>query len=131
MLVTAVPAYLTYLAIVLSRASETPLTQVDYRLPALIVIGASIGLNILLEIVGAMVWSADGTLIDERDRSIDRMGERVGASFIVIAGLAAMLMAMFEWEWFWIGNMLMLGFFIAAIIASVAKVAAYRQGAAA
>src|SRR5690606_34675296 len=126
MLITAVPTYLTYLAIVLSRSADTTLTEVEYRWPALIVIGAAIALNILLEIIGAMVWSAEGTLIDERDRSIDRLGERAGVSFVLIASLAAMLMAMFEWDWFWIGNVLILGFVLSAMVGSISKVAAYR-----
>ncbi len=65
---------------------------------------------------------------DERDRDIDRFGTNIGQAFLVVGGLAGLLMAMAEWEWFWIANVLYLGFALSAILEGVAEVVAYRRG---
>ena len=41
---------------------------------------------------------------DQRDREIYRFGETVGQAFVVIGGVGAMLLALFEFEYFWIAN---------------------------
>lgn len=40
----------------------------------------------------------------------------VGQSFVVIGGVAALLMAMAEWEHFWIANVIYLAFVLSAIL---------------
>ena len=52
----------------------------------------------------------------------------MGQAWIVIGALAAMLMAMAEWDWFWIANVIYFGFAIGSIFECVAKVVAYRRG---
>jgi hypothetical protein len=39
-----------------------------------------------------------------------------------------MLLAIFEFDHFWIANAIYLGFVLSAIIGSLAKIAAYREG---
>lgn len=132
MLVTTIPAYVIYVSVVVGNAGGGPLYEADYVWPALITIGAVIAANIVLGIVvGIATGIAVGkgaAIADERDRQIEQMGERVGSSFIVIGGVAAMLMAMAEWHGFWIANTLFLGFMVAGVVASVAKVVAHRWG---
>ena len=65
---------------------------------------------------------------DQRDREIYRFGEYIGQSFVVIGGVAALLMAMAEWDHFWIANVIYLAFVLSAILGSVAKIVAYRPG---
>ena len=65
---------------------------------------------------------------DQRDREIYRFGEYIGQSFVVIGGVAALLMAMAEWGHFWIANIIYLGFVLSAVLGSVAKIVAYRWG---
>lgn len=125
MLITSIPAYLIYLSIVLS--SGDPLTEAPYVWPALITIGATIVANIVLGIIASIVWHKDSRM-DERDRTIERLGDRVGNSFIVIGSVGAMLMAMAEWHGFWIANTLFLSFFVSGVIGSIAKISAYRWG---
>lgn len=65
---------------------------------------------------------------DQRDREIYRFGEYIGQSFVVMGGVAALLMAMAEWDHFWIANVIYLAFVLSAMLGSVAKIVAYRRG---
>jgi hypothetical protein len=127
MLITSIPAYLVYLSIVLTNSAGGPLHEAPYVLPALITIGATVVANIVLGIIAAIAFPRDSRM-DERDRTIERLGDRVGNSFIMIGALGAMLMAMAEWDWFWIANALFLSFFVAGVVGSIAKISAYRWG---
>ena len=64
----------------------------------------------------------------ERDREIARFSTHAGQAFLVIGGLAALLMAMAEWDWFWIANTLYLGFALSGILEGTTKVVSYRRG---
>ena len=91
----------------------------------------SIGLSIVASIVGTIVVSIvwrDGGKKDQRDREIDRIGEYTGQSFLVIGGLAGLILAMLEVDWFWIANALYLGFVLSALLGSVTKIGLYRRG---
>lgn len=133
MLVTTIPAYAIYATVVVTGADGGPLHEAEYQWPMLITIGAVILANIVLGIVMGialgMALGKGASLVDERDRQIERMGERVGSSFVVLGGVAALLMALVEWHWFWIANTLFLGFMVAGVVSSIAKVSAYRWSA--
>ena len=45
----------------------------------------------------------------------------------MIGSLGAMVLALFEADWFWIANAIYLGFVLSAIVASATKLAAYRE----
>ena len=63
-----------------------------------------------------------------RDREIARSGE-FGSRWFVVAGAAAGLaMAMARWDYFWIANVIYLGFVLWAVAGSALKLAAYRRG---
>lgn len=127
MLVVAVVAYVGYLVAVLGRAGDAPLAEVPYAAGLLWSIGASIVAGIVLGIV-AGIASPRGRRTDERDREIVRFGENIGQSFVVIGGVAALLMAIFEVGYFWIANVVYLCFVLSAVLGSIAKVVAYRWG---
>ncbi|MBT2514874.1 hypothetical protein [Arthrobacter sp. ISL-30] len=128
MLVVSLAAYVTYLAIILGRAAGAPLHEVPYVATMLWTIGgaivASIGLNILFSVI---LRDGEGKK-DQRDREIYRFGEYIGQSFLVIGGVAALVMSMAEFPYFWIANAVCLAFFLSAVLGSVAKVIAYRRG---
>ena len=126
--VLAVAAYTTYLVIVLGLAQAAPLTEVDY-VPALLwTIGASIVAAIVIHIIVAMISPRDADKKDQRDRQIYRFGEYVGQSFVVIGAVAAMLMAMFRFDYFWIANLIYLCFALSAILGTITKIVSYRRG---
>ncbi|MCW4384800.1 hypothetical protein OH146_03320 [Salinibacterium sp. SYSU T00001] len=126
MLVLAVTGYGVYVGLVLSRVGSQPLPNVDY-VPAM-----------LWTICGAIVASIIAHMFlmhpdkrekrDRRDLEIDRFGEFIGHGVLVAGALAALLLAMVQAEHFWIANVIYLAFAVSAIVASIAKLVAYRSG---
>jgi hypothetical protein len=126
--VVAVCAYGTYLVIIVGRAGQIPLTEVHYVGTLLWTVGASIVAAIVLHIAAGLVSPNGGRRKDQRDREINRFGEHVGQSLVVVGAVGALLMAMAELRYFWIANTIYLAFVLSAILGSVAKIAAYRRG---
>jgi hypothetical protein len=117
-----------YLAILLGRQDGSRLADVSYVAPMLWTIGASIVASIVLHIGAGIINRKDGHLKDQRDREINQRGDHIGQSFVVVGGVAAMGMAMAEWPYFWIANVIYLCFHLSAITGSAAKLVAYRNG---
>ena len=125
--VLAVGSYAAYLVIVLGQAAVIPLTSVPYAAPMLWTIGASIVISIVLHILIRMA-SPRNAGKDQRDREIYRFGEYVGQSFVIAGAVAALIMAMVSLDYFWIANVIYLAFVLSAVLGSITKVIAYRQG---
>ena len=89
-----------------------------------VAIVASIIGRILVEILSP----SESTRGDIRDKEIDRLGERVGSSFVVIGALGALVLAMFDADGFWIANTVYLCFVLSAVVSSITKLVAYRRG---
>ncbi|MCO4275433.1 hypothetical protein [Pseudarthrobacter cellobiosi] len=126
--VVATGSYGVYLAIVLGMAGTMPVAEVPYVAPLLWTIGASIAASIALNILLGIISPKEAGKKDQRDREIYRFGEYIGQSFVVIGGVAALLLAMAEVDHFWIANVIYLTFVLSAILGSVAKIVAYRRG---
>lgn len=126
--VVAIGAYAIYLIIILGRARSMPIAEVPYVATMLSAIGGAIAVSILLNIVVGSASPRDVGKKDQRDREIYRRGEYIGQSFLVIGGVAAMVMAMARVDHFWIANAIYLAFVLSAILGSVTKVVAYRRG---
>ncbi|MEU7909935.1 hypothetical protein [Microbispora bryophytorum] len=75
----------------------------------------------------AIVNPRASRVIDARDKEIGRLGDYTGQAFIVIGALAAMLMAVAEWDWFWIADVIYLFFVLSAVLGDVAKIILYRK----
>jgi hypothetical protein len=132
MLVIAVAGLVIYLGLVLTARDGGPLDEVVYQPLMLGTIAAAIVAGIVTSIIfsiqARLADESDLSQPDERDKAIDRMGTNVGQAFLVIGSLAALLMALAEWDWFWIANTIYLGFVLSGIFEGLAKVAAYREG---
>ena len=127
-LVTSAGAYAVYLVIMLGRLASTPVAQVPYISVLLWTTGASI----VATIVGR-IWSrrparatAAGRTCGTRRSS--RFGEYASRWFLVAGAAAALLMAMAKADYFWIANVIYLGFVLWAVAGSVLKLVAYRRG---
>ena len=46
----------------------------------------------------------------------------------MIGGLAGLVLAMVEADWFWIANAIYLGFVLSAMLSSATKIGLYRRG---
>ena len=71
---------------------------------------------------------SDSRRADVRDRDISRFGDHVSRWFVIGGAAAALLMAMARWEYFWIANVIYLGFVLWAVVGSAVKLVAYRRG---
>ena len=128
-LVVAVVGYTVYLSLVLPQVvAGVPVTDVDYVPVMLWTIGGAIVVTIVLRILVEIVFPSESTKGDVRDREIDRLGTRVGSSFIVIGALGALVLAMLEADWFWIANVIYLCFVLSALLESITRLVAYRRG---
>jgi cell division protein FtsW (lipid II flippase) len=127
MLVVSACAYAIYLLIVLGRRGEAPLTEVAYASTMLWTIAGAIVASIVLHIVVSIADGSGGKK-DQRDREINRFGEHIGQSFVVLGGVVALVMALLELDHFWIANAIYLAFVLSALLSSTAKIFAYRKG---
>jgi len=127
-LMSSTVSYAVYLAVISLRAQHGPVAHVPYVSALLWATGASV----LASIIGSTLFEAarpgEGRQRDVRDREIYRFGEYTSRWFIVAGVAAAMLMAMARWDYFWIANVIYLGFTLWAIGGSVIKLVAYRRG---
>lgn len=128
MLVVSVVGYAVYVAVVLSRVDGGSLAAAPYAGVLLWTVGGAIVANIVAEIGMGVVNPRASRVRDVRDREIGRLGDHVGQAFVVIGAVSAMLMALAEWEWFWIANVVYLCFVLSAVVGSLAKVIVYRRG---
>ncbi|MEU4771566.1 hypothetical protein [Micromonospora sp. NPDC023644] len=126
-LVVAVLGYSAYVALIASRADGRSLPDVPYANALLWTVGAAIAASIVAETGMAVVNPRASRARDVRDREIGRLGDHVGQSFVVIGAVAAMLMAMVDWDRFWIANVIYLCFVLSAIVGGITKVVVYRR----
>lgn len=128
MVAVTIVSYATYLAVVLGRPGDAPLVQEPYVSPLLWTVGAAIAASIALHITVAALSPECANTKDQRDREIHRFGEYIGQSFVVIGGVAGLVLAMADAEQFWIANAIYLAFVLSAILGSTAKIVFYRLG---
>ena len=133
LLTVAVAAYAVYLFLILGGPADVPLVERPYVVPMLWTIGGAIVAGIVLSIFSGIltgIISRRGTVDkkDQRDKEINRLGEHIGSSFVVIGGVSALILAWIEVPYFWIANVIYLGFVLSGIVASIAKLVAYRRG---
>jgi MFS family permease len=131
-LIVGIVGTIVYTIILFQAAGGGPVSEVDWVPIMLWMIGASIVVAIVVSILWGIVASIrhpdDVGTSDQRDRDIARMGNRVGESFLVIAGLGVIVLCAFEVDWFWIANTMYYGFAVSTIVGGIASVIAYRRG---
>ena len=127
-LVTSAGAYLVYLVIVAGRVASTPVAQVPYVSVLLWTAVASIVASVVGRTLVETARPSDSRRRDVRDKEINRFGEHASRWFIVAGAAAAFFMALAKWDYFWIANVIYLGFVLWAVVGSVVKLVAYRRG---
>lgn len=124
-LVVGVPTLLLYLAFVLPQVLGKPIAEVSWVEPMILAIVGFVVANVLGNVVAAAANPGEADKNDERDREIDRVGERVGNWLIVAGAITALILAMTRADHFWIANAIFLGGIAGALLSSVTKIAAY------
>lgn len=87
-------------------------------------------------IVGSIIWGIvagarkedASSRADERDIRITQAGERVGQAFLVLGGIAAIVMCAMAVHPFWIAQTIFAGFALSALIGGIASLIMYRVG---
>lgn len=126
--VIALVGYALYAVVVLARLNGRAVSETPYIDAMLWTMGLGIVAGIVSGIWFGIAARDDGLQTDERDQEINRFGEHIGQSFVVIGGISALVLAMFEVPHFWIANVLYLSFVLSAVLGSMAKIAVYRRG---
>ena len=121
-------AYGMYLVLVLGGAQGAALVDASYVPAMLWTIGGAILAAILLNILVGIFSARDAGRKDQRDKEINRLGEHIGQSFVILGAVLALVFAITGVDAFWIANVIYLAFVLSAILGSVAKIIAYRRG---
>ena len=124
-LVVGVPTLLVYVALVLPQVLGKPIAEVSWVQPMIFTIIGFVVANILGNVVAAASNPGEADKNDQRDREIDRVGERVGNWLIIAGSIAALVLAMARADHFWIANAIFVGGIAGALLSSVTKIAAY------
>jgi uncharacterized membrane protein (DUF485 family) len=124
-LIVAVPTLLVYVALVAPQVLGKPIAEVSWVQPMIFAIVGFVVANVLGNVVAAASNPREADMNDERDREIDRFGERVGNWLIIAGSIAALVLAMASADHFWIANAIFLGGIAGALLSSVTKIAAY------
>jgi hypothetical protein len=127
-LVTSAGAYLVYLAIILGRVASTPVAQVQYASVLLWTTLASVVASTLGRALVETARPSDSRRSDVRDKEISRFGEFASRWFIVAGAAAGFFLALAKADYFWIANVIYLGFVLWAAGGSAVKLVAYRRG---
>lgn len=132
-LIASAAGLVYYLAVVLPPLLQgRPVGEIDWVWPMVWSIVGAIVASIVISIVwGILAGMANPEVehtADLRDREIEQLGDRVGQAFMVIGGLVALVLAMIEGPWFWIGNAIFLGFFLSAFLGGLTRLAVYHRG---
>ena len=127
-LLTSAGAYAVYLVIILVRLASIPAAEVPYVAVLLWTAGASIVANTVGRVLVETVSPSESRRGDVRDRDVSRFGEYASRWFLVAGAAAALVMAMAKWDYFWIANVIYLGFVLWAVAGSALKLVVYRRG---
>jgi hypothetical protein len=127
-LVAVAGAYAVYLAIILGRVQGTPVSEVPYVSVLLWTTVASVVASTLGRTLIETARPSDSRRKDVRDREIYRFGEYASRWFVVGGAAAGFFLALAKVDYFWIANVIYLGFVLWAIVGSVLKIVAYRRG---
>jgi hypothetical protein len=123
-------ATITYFAVVLPRLGDRPVAAVSWVVPMLWTIGATVvGTIVGVIVVSIAAGIANRGVVeskeDVRDKQIDRYGDRLAQAVTAFGAAAALALAMFEVDHFWIGSALFLVGSIGATLGAIAKIYAY------
>ncbi len=124
-LVVGVATLVVYLAVVVPQVLEKPVAEVDWVQPMLVAIVVFVVANVAGNVLAAASDPREADRHDERDREIDRYGERVGSWLVIAGAIVALGLAMAGIDQLWIANAIFLGGLAGALLSSVTKIAAY------
>jgi heme/copper-type cytochrome/quinol oxidase subunit 2 len=124
-LVVAVATLAVYGTWTLSQALGKPVAEIGWVQPMIYSIVGFVVLNVLGNVVAAATNPKEADKSDQRDKEINRFGERVGNYLMIAGSCVALVLTMAAADRFWIGNAIYFAGILAALGASGTKIAAY------
>ena len=124
-LLVAVATLVTYGGTIASQALTKPVAEISWVQPMIYSIVGFIVANIVGNVIAAASNPKEADKHDQRDKEIDRFGERVGNYLLIAGSCAALVLAMAAADRFWIGNAIYFAGILGSLGASVTKIAAY------
>ena len=126
-LVVTSAVYAAYVLRVMGRA-VVPISETPFESTLWWALGASVVAAVVVRVVAEIITPSESYKVDSRDHEIERLSVVRTWWFLIAGAFAAMLMAMAQWPYFWIANVIFLGFVLQAVAGSVVKLVAYRRG---
>lgn len=138
-----------YVAVIVGRASSTPVEQVAWIAPMAWALGAIVAVAIVVMILAAIADEVAAGVrseiekrvdpagvqtsrrkadSDERDKHIERHGDRWTGMVASVGVLAAIVVTMLGLDRFWIAQTLFAVIVLSSILGGVLKAVAYRRG---
>ena len=137
-LVMLIGSTVAYAAVVIPRALDTPIEDVEWVVPMIWAIGIAIVGTVLGAIASAIASAVERAArgrdpeadlgSDERDKEISRLGDRRSQGVLGAGMLATLILAMLDADTFWIGNTLYLAGALGGLVETIVKIRAYRRG---
>ncbi len=124
-LIVAVGTLITYGAAVWLQLLARPAAEIGWVEPMVWSIVAFVATIIVGMVVAAASNPLEADRKDQRDREIDRFGERVANGIVVTGSGAGLILAMVDADTFWIGNAIYLFAVVGSLGGAVTKVVAY------
>jgi hypothetical protein len=124
-LVVAAATLATYGTWTLTQMLSKPVAEIDWVQPMIYSIVAFVVANVVGNVIAAATNPKEADKSDQRDKEIDRFGERIGNYVLIAGSIAALILAMAAADRFWIGNAIYFAGILAAVGSSVTKIAAY------
>jgi len=126
-----------YFSVVLSRAADAPVAEISWVVPMIwaiaVVVAGIIAGTIASAITSAIAATARGEEPeldegDQRDKEIERLGNRKAQFFTGIGTIAVIVLCMFRVDPFWIASAMFLAGILGGVHGAIAKLVAYRRG---
>jgi len=127
-LVASAGAYVGYLVIMLGRVRDVPLSGVPYVSTVLWSLGIAVAASVVGRVVLEIAKPSDSHQADARDKEINRFGEYVGGFVLAVGMVGPFVLALAEFDHFWIVNAMYAVFVLAAVVGTSVKLVAYRRG---
>ncbi len=108
-----------------AQVASRPIAEIDWVQPMIYSIVIFIVANIVGNILVAMTNPKEADRKDQRDRDIDRFGERIGNWVIIGGACAALVLAMADADRFWIAHAIYIAGIVAAGLSAVTKIVGY------
>lgn len=126
--VSLIVANVWYFTAIGGQIATTRAADIAYQRPLIVLVGVSVVMVVIGTTLAALLNPAASYVNDERDKSINRLGEYVGGYMLGAGAMVALVLAMLELDHFWIAHAIMAALVLSELVTVTTKLVAYRRG---